>query len=106
MDRLESELGPSGYLVGDRFTVADLAAASLFTPAAHAARAALRCRGAVCRRCSELRDELIARPGGAWVDAHVRAPPQRHAVARIPCTQRTDTGPPALPARARATRSA
>ena len=32
MDRLESELGPSGYLVGDRFTVADLTAASLFTP--------------------------------------------------------------------------
>ena len=32
MDRLEAELGPSGYLVGDRFSVADLAAASLFTP--------------------------------------------------------------------------
>ena len=32
MDRLESEVGVSGYLVGDGFTVADLTAASLFTP--------------------------------------------------------------------------
>lgn len=31
-DRLESELGPSGYLVGDAFTVADLAAAALLSP--------------------------------------------------------------------------
>ncbi len=30
-DRLEREIGPSGYLVGDRFTVADLAAASVMT---------------------------------------------------------------------------
>jgi glutathione S-transferase len=30
-DRLESELGPSGYLVGDRFGLADLAAASVMT---------------------------------------------------------------------------
>ena len=32
MDRLESELQPSGYLVGDRFTVADLTGAALFYP--------------------------------------------------------------------------
>jgi glutathione S-transferase len=32
MDRLEAEIQPSGYLVGDRFSVADLAAATLFTP--------------------------------------------------------------------------
>jgi glutathione S-transferase len=29
LDRIESELQPSGYLVGDRFTVADLTAASI-----------------------------------------------------------------------------
>lgn len=34
LDRLESEIGPSGYLVGNGFTVADLAAASLFYPIA------------------------------------------------------------------------
>jgi glutathione S-transferase len=32
LDRLESELGDSEYLVGDRFTVADLTAAALFYP--------------------------------------------------------------------------
>lgn len=30
-DRLEAEIGPSGYLVGDRFGVADLCAASVMT---------------------------------------------------------------------------
>ena len=34
LDRLEAEIGPSGYLVGERFTVADLTAASLFFPIA------------------------------------------------------------------------
>jgi glutathione S-transferase len=32
LDRLEAELQPSGYLVGDRFSVADLTAAALLTP--------------------------------------------------------------------------
>jgi glutathione S-transferase len=32
LDRLEAELGDGEYLVGDRFTVADLTAASLFYP--------------------------------------------------------------------------
>lgn len=32
MDRIEAEIQPSGYLVGDRFSVADLTAAALFTP--------------------------------------------------------------------------
>jgi glutathione S-transferase len=31
-DRLESDLGPGDYLVGDNFTVADLTAASLLYP--------------------------------------------------------------------------
>lgn len=30
-DRLEAEIGPSGYLVGDRFGVADLSAAAVMT---------------------------------------------------------------------------
>ena len=32
LDRLESELGEGEYLIGDRFTVADLTAAALFYP--------------------------------------------------------------------------
>ena len=34
MDRIAAEIGPSGYLVGDRFSVADLTAASLLAPIA------------------------------------------------------------------------
>jgi glutathione S-transferase len=30
-DRIEKEIGPSGYLVGDRFSIADLAVASIMT---------------------------------------------------------------------------
>ncbi len=32
MDRIEQERGPSGYLVGDEFSVADLTAAAIFAP--------------------------------------------------------------------------
>ena len=32
LDRVEAELGPAGYLVGDRFSVADLTAAALLVP--------------------------------------------------------------------------
>jgi glutathione S-transferase len=32
LDRIEEELGPSGYLVGDSFTIADLTAAALLFP--------------------------------------------------------------------------
>jgi glutathione S-transferase len=32
MDRLEAEIAPSGYLVGDSFSVADLTAAAIFSP--------------------------------------------------------------------------
>ena len=32
LDRIEAELGPSGYLVGDSFSVADLTAAAILSP--------------------------------------------------------------------------
>jgi glutathione S-transferase len=66
MDRVEAELQPSGYLVGDRFSVADLSAAALFTP--------LICPPerpyappTVSQPILALRADLDARPGGAWV---------------------------------------
>jgi glutathione S-transferase len=34
LDRLRSEIQPSGYLVGDRFSIADLTAAALLSPLA------------------------------------------------------------------------
>ena len=66
MDRLESELLPSGFLVGDRFSVADLTAASLFTPLlAPPQRQYLP--ASIAPVLLPLREELSARPGGQWI---------------------------------------
>jgi glutathione S-transferase len=69
-DRLEAEVGPSGYLVGDSFTVADLTAASILSiivvPAEfpyiklHPDE-----RTAECQR---YRDSLKDHPGFKWVE--------------------------------------
>lgn len=66
MDRIEAELQPSGYLVGDSFGVADLTGAALFTP--------LLCPPErqyppdyLAPEVMELREELEARLGGQWV---------------------------------------
>ena len=66
MDRLEAELQPGGYLVGDGFTVADLTAAALFTPALAPPERPYAPR-TIARPVLELRDELSSRPGGEWV---------------------------------------
>lgn len=67
MDLVEAQVGPSGYLVGDRFSVADLAGAALFTP--------LICPperpyspASVAPEIVPLREELSARPAGQWVN--------------------------------------
>ena len=66
MDRVEAELQPSGYLVGDGFSVADLTAAALFTPLLNPPQRPYLPAGAA-PAVVELREELLARPGGAWV---------------------------------------
>jgi glutathione S-transferase len=67
MDRVEAELQPSGYLAGDRFSVADLSAAALFTPLlAPPERPYAPSAGAPA--VLELREELSARLGGRWVE--------------------------------------
>ena len=66
MDRLEAELGGRDYLVGDRFTVADLAGAALFTPLVAPPERPHQPR-ALPAPLLELREELSARPGGQWV---------------------------------------
>jgi glutathione S-transferase len=66
MDRVERELQPSGYLVGDRFSVADLTAASLFTPVLAPPERPFAPK-TLAPAVQELRDELSARPGGGWV---------------------------------------
>jgi glutathione S-transferase len=71
MDRLEAELGGADYLVGDRFSVADLTAAALFTPLlAPPGRPYLPLSLPAVPQ--ELRDDLTARPGGQWVHATYR----------------------------------
>jgi glutathione S-transferase len=66
MDRVEAELQPSGYLVGDAFTVADLTAASLFTPVLAPPERPYAPR-VLASGAQELRGALSARRGGEWV---------------------------------------
>ncbi len=81
MDRLEAELRPSGYLVGERFSVADLTAASLFTPLLAPPQRPYA-PATVVPAVAELREELSARPGGDWVfELYAR---HRSASAEVP----------------------
>ena len=66
MDRLEAELQPSGYLVGDEFSVADLTGAALFTPLLAPPQRPY-VPDTIVPAVAELREELSARPGGEWV---------------------------------------
>jgi glutathione S-transferase len=66
MDRVESELGSSGYLVGEAFSVADLSAAALFTPVLCPPGRQYPPR-TIPPAVRELREELSAREGGRWV---------------------------------------
>lgn len=66
MDLIESRIGPSGYLVGDRFSVADLTGAALFTPLI-APPQRQYAPPSIAPGLASLREELTARPGGEWV---------------------------------------
>jgi len=66
MDRLESEIQPSGYLAGDRFSVADLTAAALYTPLI-APPERPYVPPTMPAPLLELREELMARPGADWI---------------------------------------
>jgi glutathione S-transferase len=80
-DRIERELGPAGYLVGDRFGVADLTGAALFTPLLCPPGRPFAPRvGAPA--ILELRAEIAGRDAGRWV-AEMYA---RHRGARVPLT--------------------
>jgi glutathione S-transferase len=66
-DRLEGELQPTGYLVGDGFTVADLTAAALFFPLVRPPEAPYEFRGPLPDALVRFRDEMSSRPGFEWV---------------------------------------
>ncbi|OJT18466.1 hypothetical protein BO221_41135 [Archangium sp. Cb G35] len=71
LDRLERETqgDPSRYLVGESLSIADITAASLFSPlvAAEGSPYALRPAEEVPKALAELRASVVARPAGQWL---------------------------------------
>jgi glutathione S-transferase len=69
VDRLEREISPSGYLVGDSFTVADLTAAALFYGVARPAEFPypMVADNDLPGSWREFLDSLAQRPGVQWV---------------------------------------
>src|SRR5262249_14671282 len=66
-DRLERELGPSDYVVGDRFTVADLTAAALFSPLVRPPGFPYPVPEPMPEPVQRWRDSLRGRRGWQWV---------------------------------------
>jgi glutathione S-transferase len=94
LDRLEAELGGNQYLVGERFTVADLTAAALFYPLVLPPEGPLHLEPPDA--VAEFRRSVADRPGYRWVEAMfarhrhkgasragTSAPPA-HATAHVP----------------------
>lgn len=67
MDRLEAEIGPSGYLVGDSFSIADLTAATLTTPLVRPPERQYLPPYEFPEPLKSFCDEIAARPAGRWV---------------------------------------
>lgn len=67
MDRLEREIEPSGYLIGDSFTIADLTAAALFYPVARPPEFPYPTVTDPPRSARDFLDSLLERAGGNWV---------------------------------------
>ncbi len=67
LDRLEAELGDGEYLVGDRFSVADLTAASLFYPLALPEEGPLNADSPSAKGFDAFRQPLEQRRGVKWV---------------------------------------
>lgn len=67
-DRLEAELGPSGFLVGEAFSVADLTAAAVMTALVRPPGFPYPLPEPWPPELLELRAGLSARPGWRWVE--------------------------------------
>jgi glutathione S-transferase len=67
MDRLEHEISPSGFLVGESFTVADLTAAALFYPVVRPPEFPYPMVEGLPDSARAFLDSLAQRPGGRWV---------------------------------------
>jgi glutathione S-transferase len=90
IDRLDTELRGHDYLVGDRFTVADLTAAALLYPIVRPPEAP-----AVTDRMPEpfehFRDTLRERPGYRWVAEIYRRHRNTQPPSLLPASQQTAT---------------
>jgi glutathione S-transferase len=73
LDRIEAELRPSGYLVGDGFTVADLTAAALLSPILVPPEFPYPLPGPMPEPLASYRASLARRPGFQWaLDMYAR----------------------------------
>jgi len=66
LDRIEAELRPSGYLAGDRFSVADLTAAALLSPLVAPPEYPYAFPGPFPEPFASFRDALAERPALTW----------------------------------------
>ncbi len=68
MDRLRDELRPSGYLAGDRFTVADLTAAALLSPLVRPPEFPFPAKavGPLPEPFAKIRDSVSTHPAFQW----------------------------------------
>jgi glutathione S-transferase len=66
-DRLEAEIGPSGYLAGDRFSIADLTAAAIMTAIIRPPEFSYPLPEPWPAALVELRASVAQRAGFAWV---------------------------------------
>jgi glutathione S-transferase len=66
MDRLSRELQPSGFLVGDRFTVADLTAAALLSPLVRPPEFPYKTPAPVPEPLAKIIDSVSTHPAFRW----------------------------------------
>ena len=66
LDRIEREIQPGGYLVGDTFTVADLTAAAMLSPGLQPAEIQYPLRVELPPDLREYRDQLLSHPVAQW----------------------------------------
>ena len=111
MDRIERERGPSGYLVGDSFTVADLTAAAILSPLVRppefpttvvdpardpedlkrwrATRSPSGRRSSTCSRCTRATGARAPRSSACRQPGPPRRPPARRPARASRCAKYT-----------------
>ncbi|MEQ8282508.1 MAG: glutathione S-transferase family protein [Parvibaculum sp.] len=78
LDLVAAQAGPTGYLVGDRFSIADLTAAALLAPACDAPHVDMKLPSPRPPRIDAWLSRWAAHPGTAWVQGIYR----KHRPAR------------------------